>query len=132
MSDSANLWTIACQAPLSTGFSRQEYWSGLPCLPPGDLPNPGIEPRYPALQVDSLLSEPPGKPKDTGVSSLSLLWGDFLTQESNWGLLHCRWILYQLNYPRSPRPTIGLSIMKVKSESVSGLVMSNSLQPHRL
>ena len=40
------------------GFSRQEYWSGLPCPPPGDLPNPGIEPRSPALQVDSLLSEP--------------------------------------------------------------------------
>jgi len=46
---------------LSMGFSRQEYWSGLPCPPPGDLPNPGIEPRSPALQVDSLQSEPPGK-----------------------------------------------------------------------
>ena len=42
--DSATLWTVACQAPLSMGFSRQEYWSGLPCPPPGDLPNPGIEP----------------------------------------------------------------------------------------
>ena len=41
---SATLWTVACQAPLSMGFSRQEYWSGLPCPPPGDLPNPGIEP----------------------------------------------------------------------------------------
>ena len=50
------------QAPLSMGFSRQEYWSGLPCPPPGHLPNPGIEPRSPALQADSLLSEPPGKP----------------------------------------------------------------------
>ena len=49
------------QAPLSMGFSRQKYWSGLPCPPPGDLPNPGIEPRSPALQVDSLPSEPPGK-----------------------------------------------------------------------
>ena len=44
------------------GFSRQEYWSGLPCPPPGDLPNSGIEPRPPALQADSLPSEPPGKP----------------------------------------------------------------------
>ena len=44
------------------GFSRQEYWSGLPCLPPGDLPNAGIEPRSPTLQADSLPSEPPGKP----------------------------------------------------------------------
>ena len=43
------LWTIASQAPLSMGFSRQEYWSGLPCPPPGDLPDPGIEPASPAL-----------------------------------------------------------------------------------
>ena len=41
-----NSWTVACQAPLSMGFSRQEYWSGLPCPPPGDLPNPGIEPAF--------------------------------------------------------------------------------------
>ena len=54
-------WTVAHQAPLSTGFSRQEYWSGLPCPSPGDLPHPGIEPRSPAWQVDSLLSEPPWK-----------------------------------------------------------------------
>ena len=51
-------WTVAHQAPLSMGFSRQEYWSGLPCLHPGDLPNPGIEPRSPALQADSLSAEP--------------------------------------------------------------------------
>ena len=44
MSDSATPWTVACQAPLSMGFSRQEYWNGLPCPPPGDLPDPGIEP----------------------------------------------------------------------------------------
>ena len=49
----ATPWTVACQAPLSLGFSRQEYWSGLPCPPPGDLPNPEIEPRSPILQVDS-------------------------------------------------------------------------------
>ena len=54
-------WTAADKALLSVGFSRQEYWSGLPCPPPGDLPNPGTEPRSPALQEDSLLSEPPGK-----------------------------------------------------------------------
>ena len=50
-------WTIACQVPLSMGFSRQEYWSGLPCPPPGDLPNPGVEPRSPALQGNSLPAE---------------------------------------------------------------------------
>ena len=55
----ATPWTVDCQAPLSMGFSRQEYWSGLPCPPPGDLPDPGIEltsPVSPALQVDSLTS----------------------------------------------------------------------------
>ena len=50
-------WTVACQAPLLMGFSRQEYWSGLPFLSPGDLPNPGIEPRYPESQADSLPTE---------------------------------------------------------------------------
>ena len=57
----ATLWTVACQAPPSMGFSRQEYWSGLPFPSPGDLPNPGIEPGSPALQADSLPSEPQGK-----------------------------------------------------------------------
>ena len=54
---------IARQAPLSMGFSRQEYWSELPFSSPGDLPDPGIEPRSPALQADSLPTEPPGKPQ---------------------------------------------------------------------
>ena len=52
----------SCQVPLSMEFSRQEHWSGLPFPSPGDLPNPGMEPRSPALQVVSLPSEPPGKP----------------------------------------------------------------------
>ena len=72
--------------PKSLKITLRESWSGLPCPPPGDLPNPGIKPRSPALQVDSLLSEPPRKPKNTGVGSL--LQGIFLTQESNRGLLH--------------------------------------------
>ena len=55
-------WTVAYQAPPSMGSSRQEYWSGLPFPSPGDLPDPGIEPRSPALQADALTSEPPGKP----------------------------------------------------------------------
>ena len=111
VSNSATPWTVAPQAPLSMGFSRQEYWSGLPCPPPGDLPNPGIEPRSPTLQADSLLSEPPGKSKNTGVGSLSLLWGNFPTQELNWSLLHCRQTLYQLSYPGSP--SLGLQHPKI-------------------
>ena len=79
------------------GFSRQEYWSELRCPPPGDLSNPEIKPRSPALQADSLLSELPGKPKNTGVSGLYVFQGIFPTQESNQDLLHCRRILYQLS-----------------------------------
>ena len=62
VSDAGTPWTVAHQAPLSMGFSRQEYYSGLPFPSPGDLPDPGLEPRSLALQVDSLLSEPQGKP----------------------------------------------------------------------
>ena len=58
MPDSATQWTVAHQAPLSMGFSRQGYWSGLPFPSPGDLPDPGIKLRSPALQADTLPSEP--------------------------------------------------------------------------
>ena len=61
---------------------------------PGDLPNPGIEPRSPSLQADSLPAEPQGKPRDTRVGSLSLLQQIFQSQELNWGFLHCRQIFF--------------------------------------
>ena len=64
----ATPWTVAYQASPSMGFSRQEYWSGLPFPSPGDLPDPGIEPGPPELEADALTSEPPGKP-------LTRLWG---------------------------------------------------------
>ena len=68
----------------------------------GTFPNPGIKPKSPALQSDSLPAEPQGKSKDTGVGSQSLLQWIFPTQEFNQGLLHCRWIFYQLSYQGSP------------------------------
>ena len=74
---SATPWTVAYQAPSSIGFSRQEYWSGLPFPSPGDLPDPGIELGSPALQADALTSEPPGKPKVKSLSCVQLfvtLW----------------------------------------------------------
>ena len=79
-------------------------WVTVPFLFPssGDLSNPGIKPRSPTLQADSLPGEPQEKPKNTGVGSLSLLQEIFPIQESNWGLLHCRRILYQLSYEGSP------------------------------
>ena len=62
-------WTVARQAPLSMGFSRQEYWSGLPFPSPEDLPNPGIKPGSPALQADSLPFELQGRPKSLKVGA---------------------------------------------------------------
>ena len=97
------LWPTRLLCPW--GFSRQEDWSGLPCPPPGDLPNPGIKHRSSTLQVDSLSSDAPGKPNNIGMGSLSLLQGTFPTQESNWGLLYDRQILYQLNYQGRPKHT---------------------------
>ena len=70
--------TVAYQAPLSIGFSRQEYWSGLPFTSPGDLPDPGIEPGSPALQAYSLLTEPPGKTLTTGQPGNTLIIFIFL------------------------------------------------------
>ena len=104
-------------------FSRPEYCSGYPFPSPGDLPNPGTESRSSALQADSLPGEPQGKPKNTGVGSLSLLQQIFPTQEMNRGLLHCRRTIYQLSYQGS---------LKFESESESPLVRSDSLWPHEL
>ena len=81
------------------GSPRILEWVTVPFS--GDLPNPGMELRSPKLQADSLPAEPPGKPKNTGVGNLSLLQQIFPTQESNWGLLHRRQILYQLSYQGS-------------------------------
>ena len=104
VSNSAVPWTIACQTLLSMKFSRREYWSGLPCPPPGDLPNPGIEHRSPTLQADSLPTEPPRKPatfwivdKDGGleVTCLSLFphlqWTPFQTSPhiTIWHIVLC-------------------------------------------
>ena len=83
-------------------FSRPESWSGWPFPSPGDLPNPGIKPRSPILQAESLPAEPQEKPKNPGVGSLSLLQWIFLTQESNMCLLHHRQILYWLSHHGSP------------------------------
>ena len=70
----ASTWTVAPQAPLSMEFSRQEYWSGLPFPSPKDLPNPGIKPRSPALQAESLPSESPEKPLQIKVCPLKLVF----------------------------------------------------------
>ena len=80
-------WTVALQVLLSMEILQTRILECVPIPSSGDLPNPGIEPTSLKLEADSSLSEPPGKAKNTGVSSLSLLQGIFLTQESSWGLL---------------------------------------------
>ena len=106
----ATSWTVACQAPPSMGFSRQEYWSGLPFPSPRDLPDPGNEPRFPPLRADSLLSEPPGKPYNNlkkKSSKASILW-------------HSAFFMAQLSYPYT---TTG-KIIAVTIWTFAGKVMS--------
>ena len=79
----ATPWTAAYQAPLSMGFSRQGYWSGLPFSSPGDLPNPGIELWSPELQADALPSESPGKSQPIPSSLLNYLFSRFQTPRSH-------------------------------------------------
>ena len=122
---SRNLFFI-CESHSVVYDSLQPHGLYRPCNPPGQstgvgslfllqgtLPNPGIKHRSPALQADSLPSEPPGNPKNTGVGSLSLLQGIFPTQESNRGLLHCRWILYQLGH----KGTFNFQLVAIKKTS---------------
>ena len=99
------------------------------CPPPGDLPNPGIIPRSLALQGNSLPSEPPGKPKNTGVGSLSLLQGIFPTQESNRTLLHSRWILDQLSNLNclSPLFSLNLNALATAPSSYSPIIHAATL-----
>ena len=80
-------WTVTCQAPLSMGFFRQEYWSGLPFTSPGDLSHPVIEPVSPALQMDSLPAGPSGKPQPTGIYLVCRTQGcckTFYIQSTGW------------------------------------------------
>ena len=96
-------WIVARQALLYMGILQARILEWVAILSSRGPSQPEIEPRSPTLQVDSLPSEPPGKPKNNGVGSLSLLQANFLTQELNQGLLHCRQIPYQLSYPGSPK-----------------------------
>ena len=94
----ATLWTVAHQAPLSMRFFRQEYWSGLSCPPPGSLPYPVIKSGSPTLQVDSLPSEPPGKPNGFQ-SFLNYFFVIFGSAESS--LLHSSFYLVAANRDHS-------------------------------
>ena len=94
MSDSATPWTVAHQAPLSMGFPRQEYCSGLPLPTPGDLPDPGIEPESPALPVDSLPLSYQGSPRTV---SVVLKWGPFCPHQHQQGIFSNVWGCFPLS-----------------------------------
>ena len=104
-----NLWTVACQAPLSMGFSRQEYWSGLPFPPSGDLPDPGIKPGYPALAGRLFTTGPPGKPPNSVQFSCSVMYDS--------------WRSPGLQHARPPCP----SLRELKLMSIESVMPSNHL-----
>ena len=97
-------WTVARQAPVSMEFSRQEDWSGLPCPPPGDLPDPGIKPRSSSLQADPSPSEPPGKPERAGHDGKQDVKGDLKKKEeenrllNNWVDRSTRWKVERMQF----------------------------------
>ena len=101
----ATRWTVAHQAPLSMGFSGQEHWSGLPFPSPGDLPDPGIKPRSPALQADTLTSKPPGKPLDMTTLDSILKSRDYFTNKGassqSYGFSSSHVWMWELGYKES-------------------------------
>ena len=107
VSNSATPWTVAHQAPLSTGLSRQEYWSRWPFPSPGGLLNPGIEPKSPTLQADSLLSEPPGK--QLNVWSFSL-WPGNIQVQVQFSRSVVSNSLHGLQHTRPPCPSLTLRV----------------------
>ena len=113
----ATPWAVARQAPLSMGFPRQEYWSGLPSPSPGGPPDPGVKPRFPALQAESLLSQPSKKPHSMNVPTYERYWGrpsqlwaiDFQVtphQPNTWQYFSRLWQLsYSHTHPLKMPPT---------------------------
>ena len=131
----SRVWLFVTPWTVVHGILHARILDGEPFPSPGDLPNPGIKPRYLTLQAESLLAEPQGKPKNTGVGSISLLQGIFLTPESNWGLLHCRQILYQMSYPLTCALVIrifALVIPKLKSDLILKELMAENHSYHSI
>ena len=121
---SDSLWPHGQYSPWNS--PGQNTGMGSLSLLQGILPNPGIKPRSPTLQADSLPAEPQGKPKNTGVDSLFLRQRIFPTQELNWGLLHCRWFFTNWAIREAQ-----IRVYQGKWK-LSRSVVSNSLQAHGL
>ena len=106
-------------------------WVAFPFSRGSSQYNPGIKPRSPTLRVDSLPCEPPRKPRNTGMGSLFLLQGNFPTQESNRGLLHCRQIIYQLSYQGSPFTRFfKIYSFLIRGQLLYNTVLVSPIHPH--
>ena len=115
---------VDCSPPASSGpweFSRQEYWSGLPCPPPAYLLNPGIKPGLPHCGWDSLPSEPPGSSRILEWIAYLFSRGSSQPRNQTRGLLHCRKILYQLSYQGSPSITTYILNFSRSSQTITSL-----------
>ena len=120
----ATLWTVAHQVSLSMGFSRQEHWNGLPCPPPGNLPHPGIKPRSPALQVDSLPAELPGKPFIQYMSFYSLLISQNMETYPYWcKQLHLLYLIYNILHM-----SISMGSQRVRHDWVTELNWTDTIR----
>ena len=118
---------------LYSSWNSPGQHTGVDRLPsPGDLPNPGIKRRSPALQADSLPAESQGKHKNTGAGNLSLLQWIFPTKELNQGHLHCRRILYQLSHQGSPYSIVSEFIIYFNEFWTTGKYNDNSIQKNIL
>ena len=129
------LWAARLLCPWNspgqnTGVGSCSFLQGFSS--PGDFPNPGIKSRSPALLGGSLLSEPPGKPKNTGVGSLTLLQGIFLTQEWNWGLLHCRWIFFTSRATGKPQNVVWYHLYVGSIKHNKLMTITTRKRTHRL
>ena len=112
-------WTVARQAPLSMGFSRQDNWSGLPCPPQGDLPDPGMEPRSPHWQANSLPSEPPEKPYKECYFDSCFVWKSFAVT-LKMPLLIAKKVSFFSFPTSSSTPTPGFSVIAIYTDGLSG------------
>ena len=125
----ATPWIVACLSPLSMGFSRQEYWSGLPFPSPGDLPDPVIEPRSPILQAGSLPSEPPGKPRQQSLTLPYVFFFSFirlLLSNSLNNVVHLLSHVWLFSTPWTSLPfTISWSFLKLMS--IESVILSDHL-----
>ena len=119
-------WTVACQAPLSMEFSRQEYWNGLPFPSPGDLPSAVIEPGSPALQADSLPSEPPGKPQACEVENQ--IKG--LTRKTPWKFPGENFHRKNTFYPHAKAPGLCIWLYKPPGAACSTVMCFSGFSTH--